>query len=87
MDFLPVIIHSLSLAIKKSIIMPPAPSGRPGFLAEKNGAAIAQQHKKSMASLHRGSNRLLPLVQVIDFHFYQESCFDHSGNKVSTTSL
>lgn len=35
MDFLPVIIHSLSLAIKESIIMPPAPSGRPGFWHRK----------------------------------------------------
>lgn len=61
MDFLPVIIYSLSLAIKKSIIMPPTPSGRSGFWQRK----MEQQLPSSTGNQwlpHTGvSNRLLLL--------------------------
>lgn len=63
MDFLPVIIHSLNLAIKKkkSIIVSPTPSGRSGFWQRK----MEQQLPSSTGNQwlpHSGlSNRLILL--------------------------
>lgn len=72
MDFLPVIIHSLSLAIKKSIIVPPTPSGRSGFW----------QRKTEQQSPGGAGNQWLPRARIIDFPFCQQSRFARAATSL-----
>lgn len=61
MDFLPVIIHSLNLAIKKSIIVPPTPSGRSGFWQRKMEQQLPSSTGNQWLPHSELSNRLLLL--------------------------
>lgn len=86
MDFLPVIIHSLNLAIKKIHHCSPSAIWEIRLLAEKYRAAIAQQHRKSMTSPHRGEQQAAPAEQgIIYFPFCQQSCLVHAVHKAAVT--
>lgn len=86
MDFLPVIIHSLNLAIKKIYHRVPSAIWEIRFLAKKNGAAIAWQHRKSMTSPLRAEQQAAPAEhRVIHFPSCQQSCSVHGESKVSVT--
>lgn len=87
MDFLPVIIHSLNLAIKKKIYhRVPNAICEIRLLAKRNGAAIAWQHRKSMTSPLRAEQQAAPAEhRVIHFPSCQQSCSEHTDSKASAT--